>query len=127
MNDRPPLSPAELGEEVRRAVLGDAHVDAARQRTTEFDRGFQQWLTQTAWAGVWADETIDRRTRSLVTVAILAALRSDEFALHLRAARTNGATTDEIAAVLMHVGVYAGIPAANSAFAIAKPIVAEWT
>jgi 4-carboxymuconolactone decarboxylase len=112
---------------VRREVLGDAHVDRASQNITPFDARFQRWITETAWAGVWDDDTLDRRTRSLVTIAILGALRSDELTLHLKAAENTGATPHEIAEVLMHVGTYAGLPAANSAFAAAKALYASPT
>jgi 4-carboxymuconolactone decarboxylase len=112
---------------VRREVLGDAHVDRASQQVTPLDARFQRWITETAWAGVWDDPTLDRRTRSLVTIAILGALRSDELTLHLKAARNTGATPDEIAEVLMHVGTYAGVPAANSAFAAAKAVYHDTT
>ena len=112
----------ERGMKVRREVLGDAHVDRAAANISAFDARFQSWITTTAWAGVWDDPTLDRRTRSLVTIAILGALRSSELELHLQAARNTGATAEEIAEVLMHVGAYAGVPAANSAFAVAKRI-----
>ena len=118
----PPMddSSYERGMKVRREVLGDAHVDRALRRATDFDRDFQRWITETAWGGVWAGPDLDRRTRSLITIAILAALGREELALHLRASRNTGATTAEIAEVLKHVAVYAGVPAANSAFAVAK-------
>src|SRR5688500_799696 len=115
----------DAGRRVRRAVLGDAHVDRAHAAATEFDAPFQQFITETAWGTVWADDALDRRTRSLVTIAILAALgRHEELALHLRATVNTGATPSEIRAALMHVAVYAGVPAANSAFALAKDLVA---
>jgi 4-carboxymuconolactone decarboxylase len=111
----------ERGERVRRDVLGDEHVSAALSRATPFDAVFQRFITQTAWGGVWARPELDRRTRSLVTLAILAALgRGDELALHLRASQRIGVAPSEIAEALLHVAVYAGIPAANSAFAIAR-------
>jgi 4-carboxymuconolactone decarboxylase len=106
---------------VRRAVLGDAHVDQALSRMTELDADFQRFVTEAAWGSVWSRPGLDRRTRSLITVAILAALgRQEELALHLRATRNTGAQTSEIAEALLHVAVYAGIPAANAAFAVAK-------
>ncbi len=109
------------GMRVRRAVLGDAYVDQALARVTELDADFQRFVTETAWGSVWSRPGLDRRTRSLITVAILAALgRQEELALHLRATRNTGAQPDEIAEALMHVAVYAGIPAALSAFAAAK-------
>ncbi len=113
----------EDGMRVRRAVLGDAHVDGAIARTTEFDAAFQRFITEMAWGSVWAGPELDRRTRSLVTIAILAALGREEMALHIGACRNTGATPPEIAAVLMHMAVYAGVPAANSAFAVAKRVL----
>ena len=118
----------EQGMRVRREVLGDAWVDSALARQTSFDAGFQRFITETAWGAVWAGPTLDRRTRSLLTIAILAALgRSEELALHLRASQNIGVAPEDIAAALMHVAVYAGIPAANSAVALAKQILAETT
>jgi len=107
---------------VRREVLGDSHVDAATEATTSLDRDFQRWITETAWGGVWTRPGLDRRTRSLLTIAILAALGHEELELHLRAARNTGATPEDVAESLMHVAVYAGVPAANSAFKAAKRI-----
>lgn len=114
----------EIGTRVRREVLGDAHVDRASADATPFDISFQRFITETAWGTVWAGDGIDRRTRSLITVAILAALgRHEELALHLRATRNTGATPDEVREALLHVAVYAGVPAANAAFALAKNIL----
>jgi 4-carboxymuconolactone decarboxylase len=111
----------DRGMRVRREVLGDAHVDRAVARTTAFDAPFQQFITETAWGTLWAGDGLDRRTRSLITIAILAALgRQEELALHLRASANTGATPEEIREALLHVAVYAGVPAANSAFAIAR-------
>ena len=111
----------EQGLRVRRAVLGDAHVDRSLARSTPFDADFQHYITEAAWGGVWARPGLDRRTRSLITIAILAALgRTEELALHLRASRNTGVDPNEIAEMLMHVAVYAGVPAANTAFAIAR-------
>jgi len=110
----------DRGMKVRREVLGDGHVDRAERRATDLDRDFQRFITEMAWGGVWASPDLDRRTRSLVTIAILAALGREELALHLRASQRTGATRREIAEVLKHVAVYAGVPAANSAFTIAK-------
>lgn len=118
----------DAGMRVRRAVLGDAHVDRAAAAATAFDAPFQQFITETAWGTLWADDALDRRTRSLVTIAILAALgRHEELALHLRATVNTGATPSEIRAALMHVAVYAGVPAANSAVTLAKAILAPDT
>ena len=116
----------EAGMRVRREVLGDAHVDRATAAATPFDAPFQRFITETAWGTLWASDGIDRRTRSLVTISILAALgRHEELALHLRATRNTGATPDEVREALMHVAVYAGVPAANAAVALAKGILAE--
>jgi 4-carboxymuconolactone decarboxylase len=116
----------DAGMRVRRAVLGDAHVDRAEAAATAFDAPFQRFITETAWGTLWADETLDPRTRSLITIALLAALgRHEELTLHLRATANTGATPEEVRAALMHVAVYAGVPAANSAFAAAKTILAS--
>ncbi len=111
----------ETGMQVRREVLGDEHVERARQRETPLDAHFQRFITETAWGAVWSRPDLDRRTRSLITIAILAALgREHELALHMRASRNTGVSDAEIAEMLLHVALYAGIPAANTAFAIAK-------
>lgn len=116
----------EAGMRVRREVLGDAHVDRAVRNTTDFTAPFQDYITRTAWGSVWTREGLDRRTRSCITLATLTALGwHDELAMHVRAAVHNGLTADEIAEVLLHTGVYAGVPAANSAFAIATATLAE--
>jgi 4-carboxymuconolactone decarboxylase len=115
----------ERGMRTRRAVLGDEHVDRATVATTDLDRDFQRWITEVAWGSVWSRPGLDRRTRSLVTIAILAALDREELGLHLRAAARTGASWEEIAETLLHVGVYAGLPAANAAFGEAKRIMAE--
>jgi 4-carboxymuconolactone decarboxylase len=115
----------EAGMKVRREVLGDQHVDRAAERTTPLDADFQDFITRYAWGAVWTREGLDRRTRSAITLAALTALgREDELALHVRAARRNGLSEEEIAEVLMHTAVYAGVPAANSAFAVAKRVLA---
>ena len=115
----------DQGMRVRRAVLGDAHVDRAASRTTAFDAPFQQLITEMAWGTLWAGDGLDRRTRSLITIALLAALgRHEELALHIRATANTGATPEEIREALLHVAVYAGVPAANSAFTIAKDLLA---
>jgi 4-carboxymuconolactone decarboxylase len=116
----------DTGMKVRREVLGDAYVDRAVARTTPFTAAFQDFLTRVAWGDVWARPELDRRTRSCITLAALTALgREEELALHVRAALGNGVTTDEIAEVLMHTAVYAGIPAANRAFAVAQRVLDE--
>src|SRR6266568_7295749 len=112
----------ELGMKVRKEVLGNEHVERSQARTTSFDADFQRLITEMAWGSVWSRPDLDRRTRSLVTVAILAALGREELALHLRAAHNIGVDPHEIAEVLLHVAVYAGVPAANSAFSTAKHV-----
>ncbi len=124
------LAPAgeryEAGLAVRRAVLGEAHVARSLAAATDFDRDFQRFITETAWGGVWARPGLERRTRSLLTLAILAALgREEEFRLHLRATANTGASAAEIAEAMLHVAVYAGIPAANAAIRSAKEILRE--
>ena len=109
---------------VRRAVLGDAHVDRALARQTEFDAPFQRFITEVAWGTLWSRPELDRRTRSLVTIALLAALgRREELELHLKASVNTGATPEEIREALLHVAVYAGVPAANAAVALAKAVL----
>lgn len=110
----------DIGMEVRKEVLGSEHVERAMARMSAFDADFQRYITESAWGSVWARPDLDRRTRSLVTIAILAALGREELALHLRASRNIGVDPHEIAEVLLHVAVYAGVPAANTAFAVAK-------
>jgi len=112
------------GMRVRREVLGDAHVDRAIARQNDFDAPFQTFITELVWGSVWTRPDVDRRTRSLITIGILAALgRREELELHLRASRNTGVTLDEIREVLLHVAVYAGVPAANSAIATAKSVL----
>lgn len=114
----------ERGMKVRREVLGKEHVERAQGGMTEFDAEFERLLTEVAWGSVWARPDLDRRTRSLVTLAILAALGREEFALHAQAAIGKvGVDPHEIAEVLLHVAVYAGVPAAHAAFAVAKRVV----
>jgi 4-carboxymuconolactone decarboxylase len=116
----------EAGMRVRREVLGDEHVDRAIAGTTDLAADFQDFITRYAWGSVWTREGLDRRTRSAITVAVLTALgREHELALHVRAARTNGLTPEEIGEVLLHTAVYAGVPAANAAFAIAQRVLDE--
>jgi 4-carboxymuconolactone decarboxylase len=122
MND--PLH--ERGMAVRREVLGDEHVDRARAATTPLTADFQDFITRFAWGSVWAREGLDRRTRSCLTLALLAALgREGELEMHVRAALRNGVAPEEIGEVLLHTAVYAGVPAANSAFAIAQRVLEE--
>jgi 3-oxoadipate enol-lactonase/4-carboxymuconolactone decarboxylase len=116
----------EAGMAVRRQVLGAAHVDRATVGITDFDRAFQHFITRTAWGSVWTNPGLDRRTRSLLTLAMMAALgHHEEFKLHIRASRNTGATPEDIAEMLIQVAVYAGIPAANSAVRIAKDTFKE--
>jgi 4-carboxymuconolactone decarboxylase len=116
----------ERGTRVRREVLGDAHVDRAVEGTTRFTADFQDFITRYAWGEIWARPGLDRRTRSCITLAALVSLgREHEVAMHVRAALGNGLTPDEIKEVLLHTAVYAGVPAANSAFAIAQQVLAE--
>jgi 4-carboxymuconolactone decarboxylase len=111
----------DTGLRVRREVLGDAHVERAKANETALDADFQRYITEAAWGSVWSRPGLDRRTRSLITIAVLTALgREHELALHLRASRNTGVTDTELSEALMHVALYAGIPASNSAFAIAK-------
>lgn len=114
------------GMATRREVLGDAHVDRAVAGVTPLTADFQDFITRVAWGDLWQRPGLDRRTRSMLTLAITASLRHwDEFALHVKAAVHNGLTDDEIAEVCLHTAVYAGVPAANHALAVAKPILAE--
>ena len=116
----------DAGMRTRRAVLGDAHVDRSMANATDFDRDFQRWITAEAWGGVWSRPHFDRRTRSIITLALLAGLgREEEFKLHLRATSNTGATQQDVAEMLFHVAVYAGVPAANSAMRMAREIYAE--
>jgi 4-carboxymuconolactone decarboxylase len=115
----------ERGMEIRREVLGDAHVDRAVVRTTPFTADFQDFITRVAWGDVWARDGLDRRARSMITLAALTTLGSEEFALHVRAAVRNGLTEEEIAEVILHTAVYAGVPRANAAFAVASRVLDE--
>lgn len=116
----------KTGMATRRAVLGDKHVDAASAAITDLDADFQTLITETAWGALWSRPGISRRERSMITIALLAALgHHDEVAMHIRATRNTGATLADIREALLHVAVYAGVPAANAAFKIAKKIYAE--
>lgn len=118
--------PFERGMQIRRAVLGEAHVNRAEANKTDFDADFQRMITEFAWGTVWAGDEIDKTTRHLITIAILAALgKENELTLHLRATANTGVTPTQLKAALHQVAVYAGIPAANTAFAIAKKVLAE--
>lgn len=116
----------EAGMKVRRAVLGDAHVDRSIENRTEVTDEFQNLITRYAWGEIWTRDGLPRHTRSLLTIAMMVALnRGEELALHLRAARNNGVTRDEIKEVLLQTAIYCGVPAANSAFHLAAKIFKE--
>lgn len=116
----------EAGMTVRRAVLGDAHVYRSIENRTEVTEEFQNLITRYAWGEIWTRDGLPRHTRSLLTIAMMVALnRGEELALHLRAARNNGVTRDEIKEVLLQTAIYCGVPAANSAFHLADSIFSE--
>jgi 4-carboxymuconolactone decarboxylase len=116
----------ERGMKARREVLGDEHVDAAVERTSELTREFQELITRYAWGEVWTRPALDRRMRSAITItALVARGQFDELALHLRAAVRIGLTEDEIKEVLLQAAIYCGVPAANSAFAVAQNVLEE--
>jgi len=127
MRDLPPGgSRYQTGLAVRRSVLGDFHVDRAERTTTDFDRPFQELITEAAWGTVWARPNWSQRERSIVTLALLAALGHDEeVAMHVRATANTGATREDIGEAFLHVAIYAGVPAANRAVRIAKEVLAE--
>jgi 4-carboxymuconolactone decarboxylase len=121
MNDREKY---ENGMSIRRAVLGDAHVD--RTKLTDFNKDFQDLITRYAWGEIWARPGLPRHTRSLITLAMMVALnRTDEFRMHVLAALNNGVTRDEIKEVLMQTAIYCGVPAANAAFHAAEEVFTE--
>jgi 4-carboxymuconolactone decarboxylase len=116
----------DAGMKIRREVLGDAHVDRAESNKTDFDTDFQRLITEMAWGTVWASDGLDRQTRHLLTIAILAALgKESELAMHIRATQNTGVTPEQIKEVFHQVAIYAGVPAANSAFATAKKVYQE--
>jgi 4-carboxymuconolactone decarboxylase len=116
----------EAGMGVRRAVLGDAHVDRSIANRTEVTEEFQNFITRYAWGEIWTRDGLPRHTRSLLTIAMMVALnRSEELALHLRAARNNGVTRDQVKEVLLQTAIYCGVPAANSAFHLADRVFRE--
>jgi 4-carboxymuconolactone decarboxylase len=118
---------AEQGERVRRAVLGDAHVDRAVANTTAFTAPFQDWITRNAWGEIWSRPGLTRPERSIVTLTVLAALQhEDELHMHVKAALRNGLTEAQVQEILLQVGLYAGVPAANRAFAIASRAISEY-
>ena len=114
------------GERIRREVLGDEHVDSAQTNTTDFTREFQEFIQRYAWGEIWARPGLDRRMRSVITLTALTALGHwEELALHIRAARRNGLSDDEIKETLLQCAVYCGLPAANHAFKIANDVLTE--
>ena len=116
----------DAGMKVRREVLGDEHVDRANANANAFSRPFQEFITRGAWGDVWTREGLDRRTRSVVTLSVLIALRAEnEIGMHIKGALRNGLTAEEIRELIIHASVYAGVPAANSAMAIAQTILHE--
>jgi 4-carboxymuconolactone decarboxylase len=116
----------ERGMQVRREVLGDAHVDRAIERTTPFTEAFQDMITRYAWGEIWSRPGLDRRTRSCITLTALIALgHQHELAMHVRAALRNGLTPEEIGEVILQSAIYCGVPAANSSFAVAQQVLAE--
>ena len=116
----------QQGMKIRRAVLGDEHVDRAAASTTDFNRDFQDFITRNAWGDIWARPGLPRHTRSLLTLAMMIALnRNEEFRMHVRAALNNGVTPGQIKEVLLQSAIYCGVPAANSAFHIAAEVLRE--
>jgi 4-carboxymuconolactone decarboxylase len=116
----------DAGMRVRREVLGDAHVDRAAAGATDFTREFQELITRYAWGEIWTRPGLDRRTRSCITLtALVANGRLEELALHVRAARRNGLSDDEIKEVLLQCAIYCGVPAANAAFAVVQRVLEE--
>jgi 4-carboxymuconolactone decarboxylase len=114
------------GMRVRREVLGEEHVDRATAAATDFTRDFQDLITRYAWGEIWTRPGLDRRTRSCITLtALVARGQTDELAMHVRAARRNGLTQDDIKEVLLQCAIYCGVPAANAAFAVAQRVLAE--
>jgi 4-carboxymuconolactone decarboxylase len=114
------------GMRTRREVLGDEHVDRAIESTTDFTADFQDLITRYAWGEIWSRPGLERRTRSLITIAVLVALgREHELAMHVRAALRNGVSVDELREVLLQCAVYCGVPAANGAFAVAQQVLDE--
>ena len=114
------------GEKTRREVLGDAHVNSAKANINEFNARFQKLITNGAWGEVWSDATLTKRERSMITIALLAALgHDDELAMHIRATRNTGASKEDVREALMHVAVYAGVPAANHAIKIADKVFSD--
>ncbi|MEX1329123.1 MAG: 4-carboxymuconolactone decarboxylase [Desulfobacterales bacterium] len=116
----------EKGMQIRKSVLGKTHVERAEANKSEFDADFQRFITEAAWGSVWTRPGLDRKTRHLLTIAMLATLGNhEELAMHIRATRNTGVTREEVKEVLLQVAVYAGIPAANAAVAVAKRVYEE--
>jgi 4-carboxymuconolactone decarboxylase len=116
----------DKGMATRRSVLGDAHVDKAEASKTDFDKDFQEYITNSAWGAVWSRPGLTKRERSLITIALLAALgHEEELAMHIRATKNTGASEDDVKEVLLHTAVYAGVPVANGAIKIAKEVFGE--
>ena len=116
----------DKGMALRKSVLGAEHVDRAEAGKTEFDSDYQRYITENAWGTIWTRPGLDKKTRHMLTIAMLAALgKNDELAMHIRATGNTGVTQEELREVLLHVSVYAGVPAANSALAIAKRVYRE--
>ena len=116
----------QTGMRTRREVLGDAHVDRAAAAAGDFGEPFQEFITRYAWGGPWSREGLDRRMRSAITLAALVSMRAEnELGMHVRAALRNGLTPEEIREVLLHTAIYAGVPAANAAFAVAQRVLAD--
>lgn len=116
----------EAGLRVRREVLGAAHVERSLEQTSDFARPIQELVTEYCWGAIWTDDTLPRRTRSLINLAMLTALnRSHELAVHVRGALSNGVTSEEIQAVLLQAAVYVGVPAALESFRVAERVIAE--
>ena len=114
----------DKGMKTRRSVLGNEHVDKAEANKTDFDKEFQEYITNNAWGTVWSRPGLTKRERSLVTIALMTALgHEDELAIHLRATKNTGTSVDDVKEVLLHTAVYAGVPAVNSAMKIAKEVL----
>lgn len=125
-NDKAPSARYAQGIATRRAVLGEGYVDEALARTTAFEAPFQDLITEAAWGHVWSGEAWTRRERSIVTIALLAALgHYEEMAMHIRATARTGATAEDIREALLHVAIYAGVPAANHAIKLAREALAD--
>ena len=120
------MSDYDTGMQTRREILGDEHVDRATASAGDFGAPFQEFITRYAWGGPWSRAGLDRRTRSVITLTALVSLRAEnEVGMHVRAALRNGLTPEEISEIFLHTAVYAGVPAANSAFAIARRVLDE--